>query len=183
MIALQCPEHPHYHVQSESLLVEILDDQGQPCRSGESGRVVVTDLHNFAMPLIRYDIDDYAVLGGPCSCGRGLPVIKSVLGRVRNMLTLPSGEKLWPSYHFIFDDALGKSLPSFREAQLVQRTLDEIEVRVVATRPVTAQEEARARKALSEALSDAFAFRFVYVDEIPRPRSGKFQAVLSDLGD
>ena len=183
MIALQCPEHPHYHVQAENVLVEILDDQGQPCLAGESGRVVVTDLHNFAMPLIRYDIDDYAVLGGPCSCGRGLPVIKSVLGRVRNMLTLPSGEKLWPSFHFIFDDALGKSLPSLREAQLVQRTLDEIEVRVVATRPVTAQEEARARKALGAALSDAFAFRFVYVDEIARPRSGKLQAVLSDLGD
>jgi phenylacetate-CoA ligase len=125
--------------------------------------VVVTDLHNFAMPLIRYDINDYATLGGPCSCGRGLAVIQFVLGRVSNMLTLPFGKKIWPSFHLDFVDALGKSLPSFREAQLVQRTLGEIEVRVVATRPVTAKEEARARKALGEALSDAFAFRFVYL--------------------
>ncbi|MDP7651264.1 MAG: hypothetical protein QGF38_06140 [Rhodospirillales bacterium] len=183
MITFQCPEHPHYHVQAESILVEIVDDQGRPCRAGESGRVVVTDLHNFATPLIRYDINDYAVVGGLCPCGRGLPVIKTVLGRVRNLLTLPSGEKLWPSYHFVFDDALGKFLPSLREAQLVQRALDEIEVRVVATRPVTAKEEARACKALGEALSDAFAFRFVYVDELPRPRSGKFQAILSELSD
>ena len=182
MIALQCPEHPHYHVQAESLLVEILDDEGRPCAAGESGRVVVTDLHNFATPLIRYDIDDYAVLGEPCSCGRGLPVIKSVLGRVRNILTLPSGEKLWPSNHLIFTEALGKSIPSLREAQLVQRTLRDIEVKLVVTRPVTAEEEAEAQRALGEALSDAFAFRFVYVDKIPRPRSGKFQAVLSELG-
>ena len=183
LIALQCPEHPHYHVQSESVLVEIIDDQGRPRRAGESGRVVVTDLHNFAMPLIRYDINDYATLGGPCSCGRGLSVIQFVLGRVSNMLTLPSGNKIWPSFHLVFVDALGKSLPSFREAQLVQRTLEEIEVRVVATRPVTVEEEGRARKALGEALSDAFAFRFVYVDDLPRPPSGKFQAILSDLGD
>ena len=144
--------------------------------------MVVTDLHNFATPLIRYEIDDYAEVGEPCSCGRGLPVIKSVLGRVRNMLTLPSGEKLWPSYHFIFDEALGKSIPSLREAQLVQRTLRDIEVKLVVTRPVTAEEEAEAKRALGEALSDAFDFRFVYVDEMPRPRSGKFQAVLSELG-
>jgi phenylacetate-CoA ligase len=183
MIAIQCPEHPHYHVQAESVLVEVLNDHGEPCRPGESGRVVVTDLHNFSSPLIRYDINDIAIPGGPCSCGRGLAVIKSILGRIRNALTLPSGEKVWPAYHFIFDDALGKSLPSLREAQLVQRKLDEIEVRIVATRPVTAEEEARARKALGKAISDAFAFRFVYVDDLPRPPSGKLQVVLSELGD
>ncbi len=52
-IALQCPAHEHYHVQAESLLVEILDDAGRPCAPGEIGRVVLTTLHNFAMPLIR----------------------------------------------------------------------------------------------------------------------------------
>ena len=75
MIVLQCPEHPHSHVQLEGVQVEILDDQGRPCRTGESGRVMATDLNSFAMPLVRYDINDYVVLGGPCSCGRGLAVI------------------------------------------------------------------------------------------------------------
>ncbi len=86
----------------------------------------VTNLNGFAMPLVRYDIDDYAVLGGPSSCSQGLALIKSVLGRVSNMLTLPSGEKLWPSFHFNFNDSIGKSLPSFRGGQLVQRNLGEI---------------------------------------------------------
>ena len=170
-------------MQAESLLVEIVDGEGRPCPADGIGRVVVTDLHNFAKPLMRYELGDYAEVGKPCSCGRGLPVIKCVLGRSLNMLTLPSGETLWPSFHLVFVDALGESLPSFREAQLVQRTLGEIEVRVVATRPVTADEEARARKALGDALSDAFVFRFVYVDELPRPRSGKFQAIVSELDD
>ncbi|MDP1717022.1 MAG: hypothetical protein Q8L40_03015, partial [Burkholderiales bacterium] len=73
-IALQCPEYEHYHVQEENLLVEILDEQGRPCRPGETGRVVITTLHNFAMPLVRYENGDYAEVGGPCPCGRGLMV-------------------------------------------------------------------------------------------------------------
>src|SRR6185437_16003324 len=95
-VALQCPRHEHYHVQSESVLVEILDEDGLPARPGEIGRVVLTSLHNFAMPLIRYAIGDYAEVGAPCPCGRGLPVIERLLGRRRNMVTLPDGRRAWP---------------------------------------------------------------------------------------
>lgn len=83
-LALQCPEHEHFHVQSEQALVEVLDGQGKPCGIGEIGRVVATPLNNFAMPLIRYDLGDYAKMGAPCSCGRGLPVLTRILGRDRS---------------------------------------------------------------------------------------------------
>jgi phenylacetate-CoA ligase len=69
IIALQCPEHDRYHIQSESVLVEVLDDSNQPCQPGEIGRVVLTPLHNYATPLIRYDIGDRAEVGSPCPCG------------------------------------------------------------------------------------------------------------------
>src|SRR5262249_30685083 len=59
-MALQCPDQEHFHVTAESVLLEILDEHGEPCAAGASGRVVVTPLHNFAMPLIRYAIGDYA---------------------------------------------------------------------------------------------------------------------------
>jgi phenylacetate-CoA ligase len=81
-IALQCPDHEHYHVQSESVLVEVLDTKDRPCAPGTVGRVVVTTLQNFAMPLVRYDIGDLAEVGDPCPCGRGLPVLKRIAGRV-----------------------------------------------------------------------------------------------------
>jgi phenylacetate-CoA ligase len=84
-IALQCPESEHYHVQSESVLVEVLDRQNKACAPGTVGRVVVTTLHNFAMPLVRYDIGDLAEVGAPCPCGRGLPVLKRIAGRVRDI--------------------------------------------------------------------------------------------------
>ncbi len=81
IVALQCPDHPHLHVQSENLLVEVLSEAGDPCGPGEKGRVVVTDLHNFATPLIRYDIGDDAEVGGACPCGRGLGVLTRVRRR------------------------------------------------------------------------------------------------------
>jgi phenylacetate-CoA ligase len=94
-LALQCPEEGRYHVQSEGVLLEVLDGD-RPCGPGEVGRVVVTPLHNFAMPLIREELGDYAEVGEACPCGRGLPVLKRILGRVRNLATLPTGAQFFP---------------------------------------------------------------------------------------
>ena len=138
-IALQCPRHEHYHVQSEGVLVEILDDAGQACAPGEVGRVVVTDLHNFAMPLIRYEVGDFAEVGVPCDCGRGLPVLRRVIGRVRNMLTTADGRRFWPA---IGSRAIAEAGP-IRQYQLVQKAFDLIEVRLVVAESLTASQEAR----------------------------------------
>jgi phenylacetate-CoA ligase len=97
-VAMQCPDTSNYHVQSEHLLVEVLDDDGNSVAPGSMGRVVITDLHNFAMPLIRYDVGDLAVVGSTCSCGRGLLVLEKILGRTRSLFVLPSGDKYMPLY-------------------------------------------------------------------------------------
>ncbi len=170
-MALQCPDHEHYHVQAESALVEILDDQGNPCRPGEVGRVVVTPLHNFAMPLIRYEIGDYAEAGEPCSCGRGLPVLRRIVGRTRNLLTLPSGDKMWPS----FPAELFLAIAPVRQVQLIQRRPDEIELKLVVDEKLSGDQEERLREALNKRLGHPFAYRFTYVDEIPRSAGGKYE--------
>jgi len=80
-LALQCPEHEHFHVQSEQALVEVLDGAGKACGPGEIGRVVATPLNNFAMPLIRYEVGETAEVGASRACGRGLPVLTRIMGR------------------------------------------------------------------------------------------------------
>ncbi|HEX8769709.1 MAG TPA: hypothetical protein VF711_02945, partial [Acidimicrobiales bacterium] len=94
-IALQCPESEQYHVQSEVAYVEVVDDAGEPCRAGELGRIVITPLHNYATPFLRYDIGDFAQVGSACPCGRTLPVLTRIVGRQRNVWTRPSGERFW----------------------------------------------------------------------------------------
>ena len=98
MIAAQCADHPHYHVQAERLLVEVLDDNDRACGPGGIGRVIITDMYDYASPLIRYEIGDYAEVGGPCPCGRNLPVLKRIVGRSRvTSKGLCQGEEGWHS--------------------------------------------------------------------------------------
>ena len=140
------------------MLVEVLNEQGIPCRPGKIGRLVITDLHNFAAPLVRYAMGDYAEAGGACSCGRGLPVVKRVLGRARNVLMRPGGGHMWP---IISKTMIG--IPGLRQAQLVQRRLDEVTVRMVVAAPLTAAEEEGTRQAFDDALNNVFAVRLEYV--------------------
>jgi phenylacetate-CoA ligase len=181
-VALQCPEQLGYHVQSESLLVEILDAACRPCGPGQVGQLVLTTLHNFATPLLRYALGDYAQVGEPCPCGRGLPVLTRVLGRQRNMLTLPTGEQRWPSFGDpdTYREPLG-DLPPVRQFQVIQRTVDTLEVKLVTPRPLRRDEEDRMRKYLHAALGYPFALSFTYVAEIPRSAGGKYEDFRSEL--
>lgn len=85
-------EAGRYHVHREHCLVEIVNESGEPCRDGEAGRLLVTGLRNFAMPLIRYDANDLVTaLEGPCPCGRTLPSFGEVHGRFSRLKPLPPG--------------------------------------------------------------------------------------------
>jgi phenylacetate-CoA ligase len=175
VIAVQCPVGRCYHVMSESLIVEVIDDNGQPCREGEVGRVVVTDLHNFATPLIRYAIGDYAEMGGACPCGRGLPALNRIVGRERNLLVKPDGSRGWPLTGF----RKFRSIAPIIQYQFIQHSVQSIEVRLVTERPLTATEEEMLRAPILEALGYPFTLSFTYFDEqLPVGKNGKFEEVL-----
>ena len=176
-IALQCPDHEHYHLQSENLIVEILDAGGNACRPGEIGRVVLTTLHNFAMPLVRYEIGDYAEAGEPCTCGRGLPVIRRIMGRMRNVLTLPDGRQRWPS----FPSEKWSHVAPVRQLQLVQKSRTAIELRVVPERELSGDEINRLVAALQDSLGHPFVMDVRQVPEIPRSAGYKFEDFISEI--
>lgn len=174
-IALQCPEREHYHLQSEHLLVEVLDDAGKPCGVGEVGRVVVTTLHNFAMPLLRYALGDYAEVGAACDCGRGLPVLSRILGRSRNMLTRPDGRRFWPSTPLIRYSGVAP----IQQLQIIQHAPDAVEARFVAERALLPDEERAMTGAIQEALGFSYVVVLTPVSEIQRLPSKKFEDFIS----
>jgi phenylacetate-CoA ligase len=173
-IAVQCPQIEHYHVQSESVLVEVLDDRNRDCRPGEIGRLVITSLHNFAMPLIRYDIGDYAEVGEPCPCGRGLPVLTRIVGRQRNMFLLPDGQKKWPTLE-LSEDEQAAGMPPVQQFQLIQRTRHELELLVVAPRLFTEAEQDLIRAWVDRSIGCRLNLKINYVEEIPRGATGKYE--------
>jgi len=176
-IALQCPQSEHYHCQPEAVFVEVLNPQGEPCLPGESGRVVLTSLHNFAMPIIRYENLDHAVAGGPCECGRSSPVIERLLGRKRNMAVGVDGAAFWPR---ITRD-MWAVVPGIEELQLVQTTQDKIEVRLIRPQPMNAEQQATLTASIQRALGQPYAFEFTYVDEIIRHANGKYERYICKL--
>ncbi len=176
-IALQCPDSGHYHVQSETVFAEVLRDDGGPCAAGEIGRIVVTPLHNLHMPLIRYEIGDHVRLGGACPCGRGLPVIEEILGRQRNLLTLADGRRFWPYLHMMEWPQISPVV----QAQAVQKSLREIEIRLVLARPMHEVEQARLAEFIQGHLPQRFELRFTVVDVIARSPSGKYEDFLSEV--
>src|SRR5262249_6582986 len=97
LLASECPSCGHLHVNAETALVEVLDDDGKPSAPGTTGRVVVTAFYNYAMPLIRYELGDLAVAGPErLKCAIKLPALGAVLGRYRNSFTLADGRTVIP---------------------------------------------------------------------------------------
>ena len=179
LIALQCPTSGLYHIQSESLIVEVLDDAGLPCKPGEIGQIVITDLHNFATPLIRYAIRDYAEVGPACPCGRGLPTLSHIMGRRRNMVVFPDGRKHWPllgAYHF-------REVADIRQYQAIQHTPQDVEIRLRVDATLTSAQESKLTALIHQALGHPFPLRFNYFDqELPKTRGGKFEEFVSLVG-
>ena len=176
-MALQCPDYDHFHVMSETLHLEALHPDGRPCAPGEIGRVVITPLHNFAMPLLRYEIGDEAELGEPCACGRGLPVLRRIVGRMYDYLVLPSGQKQRVDTGFLRIAAIR----AVREFQVVQRSLDRGEILLVLSRPLTAAETEEILQVLREKVSPDLHFDISIRDSIPRTAAGKLRIFVSDL--
>jgi phenylacetate-CoA ligase len=181
VIALQCPDSGLLHVQSEHVLVEVLDEQGQPCREGEIGQVAVTDLHNFAMPLIRYALRDWAEVGPSCSCGRGLPTLRRVVGRTRNMAMNPEGKLFWP---VLETRRMLEAIPHLRQYQFEQTAENAITARLVCA-PAPSPEQLRTLQAtLEQMLGHAYRWTWQVSDApLPLSASGKFEEFISSIRD
>jgi len=179
-IAIQCPDHDHYHIQSENVFVEIVDDDGNPCQQGEVGHLLITTLHNFATPLIRYELGDMAEWGGPCSCGRNLPVLKKIHGRKRNRLILPDGRSEFP-YLGEYDQFKKITDKKTKQFQFIQKSTEVIELKLVIDLPLNAKEEAGYAKQIQENFGHPFKVIFSYPDFIPKKANGKFEEFVCEV--
>ncbi|MCE9661363.1 MAG: hypothetical protein K8R60_22785 [Burkholderiales bacterium] len=180
VIALQCPAGDGlYHTMAESLVVEVLAEDGRPCGAGEVGRVVVTDLHNFASPLVRYEIGDWAEVGPPCPCGRGLPTLARILGRERNLLVKADGSRNWPLVGFHRFDQVAP----VQQYQVVQHGIDDIELKVVTAGPLGDAECAALGAIVQKALGVGAPARVTQQrTPLPNARGGKFEEFVCRIG-
>ena len=105
LIAAECEKQEGLHINSDNLFVEVINN-GQFVNPGEAGELVITDLNNFSMPFVRYKNEDLAAISDKkCSCGRGLPLLAYVEGRILDAIQVPGGRVLPGEFfpHFFKD--------------------------------------------------------------------------------
>ena len=176
-IALQCPQTTNLHIQSEVVLVEVLGAGNAPCRPGEIGKVVVTPLHNFAMPLLRYEIGDEAQVAEPCACGRGLPALTRVVGRAEDYFLLANGERRRADIsHYRLS-----AISAIREFRLVQRSYTQVVLQIVVSRPLTTDETAVVAGVVEKASGGLFETAIEEVPELDRTAAGKLRAYRCEI--
>lgn len=174
VIASECNWHTGLHVNAEALLVEILPAEGLPA---PWGKVVITDLLNRSMPLIRYEIGDVSRWQeGACACGRGLPRLAEVQGRTTDFLHLPDGR--WvsgPALTLVVAD-----MPTVRQVQFVQRGKAEIVLRVVPGSGYDETTRCELRRRLDLYVRGAMPLRLEEVSSIASEASGKYRFVVQE---
>ena len=172
-VAFECPEHNGYHMTSENVIIEVVDDDGQRVNPGEKGHILLTDLTNFVMPFIRYDIGDIGIISDEmCSCGRNLHLIKHVhnqlVYRDSQYILSDENKKIYlPDFSFIIDDF--NKVSNF---QIIQKQSKDIELIIVNEKDYNSDYEKYLRSKLIKMLGNVSMSIFC-VDDIKPDHNGK----------
>jgi phenylacetate-CoA ligase len=178
LLAWECAETGELHACDDLVVLEVLRDGDRPARVGERGEVVGTNLHAWAMPFIRFRIDDVVTRGGAqCACGMPFSTIRAVQGRMLDYFPLPDGRMMHP--YEIIDVVLHDRATWSRRYQLVQERRDLVILRAVLKRTPSQQRINEIHEGARRALGAGVEFRVEFVDQIPCEANGKFRAFRS----
>lgn len=173
LIACECERHEGMHLNIPHVYVEFLDGENKPVKPGEPGKIVVTDLNNFAMPLIRYRVEDVGVYRErPCSCGRGLPILERLEGRVADFLRLPDGGQV--AGISLVERTLTK-VAGIEQMQLIQESEQEVVINRVRGRDYNEQTDFELRGAMTGVFGEKTKVTIRDVTRIEQDPSGKYR--------
>jgi phenylacetate-CoA ligase len=176
LIASECERREGLHVNADHLVVELQRRPDAPAT--EPGEVVITDLFNYGMPFVRYLNGDVATASDHvCSCGRGLPLLQRVDGRLLDAIRTPAGHLL-PGEFF---PHMLKDVPGLVRFQVVQRRLDQLDLSLVRGPGFDEASLAYIRRELAKVVGDSLQLNVHFVDDIPLTPSGKWRVCISEL--
>jgi phenylacetate-CoA ligase len=183
-IASECELHCGLHIASENVIVEIVDDSGLPVGNGREGKIVLTNLHNYAMPFIRYEIGDIGALSDDsCPCGRSLPLLTRLTGRTSDVLVTREGRTIpGAALVFVFREPMG-----IQQFRIIQESYDSVTIAIVMDKEysedhlkqVTSTLANKFRKLLGENITVIVKI----VNAIPLTPDGKHRVVISHAAD
>jgi phenylacetate-CoA ligase len=173
LIASECQAHRGLHVNTDSLVVEVIPDPSLGLGGGNEGAVVVTDLKNRGMPFIRYRVEDLASRSpGPCPCGRSYPLLERITGRVADYLYTTSGE--WVSGISLTEN-FATLIPGVRQVQIVQDDWHHLEIRIVPESSYDEASRSRISSLVAERFGPGMRYSIQIVERVLPEASGKYR--------
>jgi phenylacetate-CoA ligase len=173
LMGWECQVTGELHTCDDAVIVEVIRD-GRPVEPGEEGEVVVTNLHAYAMPFIRYRLADLVTRGSEqCTCGQPFSTIRAIQGRMIDYFTLPNGQRLHP--YRILERLLPGGDAWIKQYQLLQDRPDRIVMQVVPSEAATPELQDRISSSITPLLGAGVEFQVRVVDVIPLERSGKYR--------
>lgn len=176
-IGFQCEVRRGFHISTDQVDVRVVDRNGRDTAPGERGELILTNLVNRATVVMNYRLGDVVTQGaGPCPCGRTLPLIEDIDGRLDDLIARPDGTRL----HALTVLPSLQAIPGLSQVQVIQRGLDEFLLRAVWARGATqAPEELRAR--MAAVLGQQIHVSVETTCRLPQEPSGKVKTVVSEL--
>lgn len=176
-VAQECEHHQGLHIYTEHAYIECLQNN-QPAMPGEKGELVITSLDNYGMPFIRYKIGDYGEMSDRlCDCGRGFPMLKSVDGRVFDVVVAPNGRFISGTYWTI----LFKTVDGIRQFQLIQESVDALDIKLVIEPAFRKVSLVELEERIKEQCGPEMHIRFELVDDILLTKAGKRKFIISKV--
>ncbi len=178
-IAHSCPAGS-MHTTADRIVVEIVDEAGNPLPNGTTGEIVVTHLDSCEMPLIRYRTGDIGALSNAsCPCGRTLPLMDRIEGRQTDFIIAPDGRTM----HGLSVVYILREIEGVKQFRITQKSLGLIEVEVVKGEGYSTDQEPRIRDGFCKRLRANVQVQIRYVEQIPSSNSGKFRYVISEVAN
>ncbi|MBI4395604.1 MAG: phenylacetate--CoA ligase family protein [Elusimicrobia bacterium] len=180
LIASECERGEGMHLNTEHLFIEFLREDGSPAAPGEEGDIVVTDLVNRAMPLIRYRVGDRGVLSARrCACGRGLPLMEKLSGRTADFLVAGDG-RLVAGVSLV--ERTLTAIPGLEQLQIIQESPAEVRLNVVPDARYGPVSESRLLQEMRDVLGRDMRFSVRIVSRLERERNGKRRFSICRVG-
>lgn len=175
--AWECSEHIGYHIDSDAVVMEFIRNM-ETVSEGERGEIVYTGLYNYAMPLIRYKIGDIGIPNDEvCPCGRGLPLMKIVEGRTDSFMQVPDGRIFSP----IIWTALMRRFLDIEQFKAIQEKKDFIRIFLVKKNEFPKNTIDQIQHDIKEVMGEEIKLEIEIVDKIPKDKSGKVRAAVSNI--
>ncbi len=177
-IAHECPEAQGMHITAESIILEIIDQDGNALAPGQKGEIVITHLDTHEFPFIRYKTGDIGVLAdNACSCGRGLPLLKEIDGRATDFIVTRDG-RIMHGLSLIY---VMREISGIEEFKIIQEDLDHFTVTIVRNSFFKSDSETAIRSGFEQRIGGNIKIDFDYVPRIESEKSGKFRYVVSKV--